>query len=129
MPRYFFNLSDGKHTFTDWTGIELAGLADVREHARVQVREIKGALSEQILQSWFGWTTIVVNANGKPVFEIGFGCWADRIKERADAKSPIRARTMSALPSKADIWGERGCPFSESRPLGCAPDFNALQQQ
>jgi uncharacterized protein DUF6894 len=118
---HVFYLSDGKHTFTDWTGIELAGLADVREHARVQVREIKGALSEQTLQSWSGWTTIVVNANGKPVFEIGFGCWADRIKERADAKSPIRA--------KADIWGERGCPFSESRPLGCAPDFNALQQQ
>jgi uncharacterized protein DUF6894 len=74
MPRYFFYLSDGKHTFTDRTGIELAGLADVREHARVQVREIKGALSEQTLQGWSGWKMIVVNADGKSVFEIGFWC-------------------------------------------------------
>jgi hypothetical protein len=38
----------------------------------VQVREIKGALSERTLESWSGWKMIVVDANEKSVFEIDF---------------------------------------------------------
>ena len=73
MPLYFFHFSDGKRTFTDSTGVELTGIAAVRERATAQIREMKGALSERTLQSWSGWKMIVVNAEGKTVFEIGFG--------------------------------------------------------
>jgi len=73
VPLYFFHFSDGKRTFTDSTGVELTGIAAVRERATAQIREMKGALSERTLQSWSGWKMIVVNAEGKTVFEIGFG--------------------------------------------------------
>ncbi len=72
MSRYFFHFSDGKRTFTDNTGTELAGLGDARKHAVSQVRELKGAISEQKIQNWVGWKMIVVDANGKTVLNVGF---------------------------------------------------------
>ena len=72
MPRYFFHFSDGKRTFTDNTGAELAGVGDARKLAILQVRELKGAISEQIVQNWLGWKLIVVNAMGEAVVEVGF---------------------------------------------------------
>jgi hypothetical protein len=72
MPIYYFHFSDGKRTFTDSTGIELAGLGDARKHAVSQARELKGAISEQNIQNWAGWKMIVADANGKIVLEVGF---------------------------------------------------------
>jgi Domain of unknown function (DUF6894) len=72
MPRYFFHFSDGKRTFTDSTGIEFTGIAAARAHATEQIREMKIALSERALQNWSGWKMIIVNADGKTIFEIGF---------------------------------------------------------
>jgi|APFre7841882630_1041343.scaffolds.fasta_scaffold790214_1 hypothetical protein len=72
MPRYFFHFNGGKRTFTDDTGTELAGLGDARKHAIRQARELKGAISEQTIQSCAGWKVITADANGKIVLEIGF---------------------------------------------------------
>ena len=72
MPRYFFHFSDGKHTFTDATGVELNGIAAARAHATVQIREMRGAQSERSLQNWATWKMIVIDAKGKTLFEVGF---------------------------------------------------------
>jgi hypothetical protein len=72
MPRYFFHFSDGKQTFTDRIGVELASLAHARNNAVAQVREMKSSLSERLIQEWSGWKMIVIDANGKTVLEIGF---------------------------------------------------------
>lgn len=72
MPRYYFHFSDGKRTFTDDIGVELAGIALARARAAVQIREMRGVLSEQSIQDWQNWKMIVVDDGGKTVFEIGF---------------------------------------------------------
>jgi hypothetical protein len=72
MPRYFFHFSDGKRTFTDRIGLELAGLADVRNRVIRQVRDLKSSLSEDGIQDWSGWKMIVIDAKGKTVLEVGF---------------------------------------------------------
>jgi hypothetical protein len=72
MPRYFFHFSDGKRTFTDTIGLELAGLADVRNRVITQVRDLKSSLSEDHIQDWSGWKMIVIDAKGKMVLEVSF---------------------------------------------------------
>jgi hypothetical protein len=46
MPRYYFHFSDGKRTFTDTIGLELADLVDVRNRVITQIRDLKSSLSE-----------------------------------------------------------------------------------
>lgn len=72
MPRYYFHFSDGKRTFTDAIGVELAGIAAARANAIAQVRDMRSALTERGIQDWSGWKMVVVNANGKTVLEVGF---------------------------------------------------------
>ena len=72
MPRYFFHFSDGKRQFSDSAGHELSGLAAAREHATKQVRDLKAAMCNPIIQDLSGWTMTVVDANCKSVFTIGF---------------------------------------------------------
>ena len=72
MPRYFFHFSDGKRQFTDDSGFELSGLAEVRLHATGQVRELKAAMCAPHIQDLSGWSMSVHDAKGKIVFEIGF---------------------------------------------------------
>ena len=73
MPRYYFNFSDGKRTFTDSTGIELTGIAAARSQVTAQMRDMQSGLSERTLQDWSGWKMIVVDEKGKTVLEVGFG--------------------------------------------------------
>jgi hypothetical protein len=72
MPRYYFNFSDGKHTFTDRIGLELVSFADVRNQVINQVRDIKGALSERRIQDWADWKMIVTDASGIVILEVAF---------------------------------------------------------
>ncbi len=72
MPRYFFHVSRGKHTFTDSAGVELAGIAAARTHATTQIRDMRDSLPSGHLQDWLGWKIIVVDAEGKTVLEVGF---------------------------------------------------------
>ena len=72
MPRYYFNFSDGKHVFSDSIGLELTGLADVRDRAAKQIRTVKSSQSEHHIQDWADWKMNVVDANGNSVLEVGF---------------------------------------------------------
>ena len=72
MPRYFFHFSDGKRKFTDATGIELTGIAAARALAISQVRDMKGLLAERTIQDWSAWKMLVIDANGKAIFEVDF---------------------------------------------------------
>jgi hypothetical protein len=72
MPRYFFHISRGKHTFTDSAGVELAGIEAARTHATTKIRDMRASLAAGCLQDWSGWTMTVGDAKGKTVLEIGF---------------------------------------------------------
>lgn len=72
MHRYFFNLYDGKRTYTDKYGVKLSGIAAARKHARAQILEIKGAPHLEPIQDWKGWVLIISDVNGKIVGEINF---------------------------------------------------------
>jgi hypothetical protein len=72
VPRYFFHFSDGSRQFSDGVGIDLSGMAAERSHATQQVREIKAAMCDPLIQDLSGWTMTVVDAKGKTVFGLGF---------------------------------------------------------
>jgi hypothetical protein len=72
MPRYFFHISRGKHTFTDSAGVELIGIAAARAHATTQIRDMRASVPAGRLQDWSGWTMTAVDTKGKTVLEIGF---------------------------------------------------------
>ena len=72
MPRFYFHFSDGKQTFTDAIGLELAGFVDVRNRVITQIRDLKRSQSEHRIQDWSGWKVIVMDAMGKMVLEVGF---------------------------------------------------------
>ena len=72
VPRFYFHFSDGKRRFSDGAGHELSGMAAARAHAAKQVRELKAAMCDPHIQDLSGWSMTVVDANGKPVLEIGF---------------------------------------------------------
>ena len=72
MSRFFFHFSDGTRTFTDTTGIELAGIAAIRKHARAQIRDMVSVITERNFQDWAGWKMIVLDAFGKTILEVSF---------------------------------------------------------
>ena len=72
MPRYFFHFSDGKQTFTDAIGVELVNLAQARNNAIAQIRELNDSLSEHRIQEWSSWKMIVIDEKKDTAFEIGF---------------------------------------------------------
>ena len=72
MPRYFFHFGDGKHNFTDSTGIELAGVANVRAHAQIQIRDMRAAPANGRVQDWSGWEMSVLDHAGRIVLVLGF---------------------------------------------------------
>ena len=72
MPRYFFHFSDGSRQFSDGVGIDLSGMAAARSQATQQVREIKAAMCDPLIQDLSGWTMTVVDAKGKTVFDLRF---------------------------------------------------------
>ena len=72
VPRYFFHFSDGERQFSDDKGQDLAGLRAARAHATGQVRELKVAMCDQVIQDLSGWSMSVADARGRIVFVLGF---------------------------------------------------------
>lgn len=68
----FFHFNDGKRRVTDTIGVELTGIAAARKHAMAQIREMKNILLKRQIQNWSELQMVVVNADGKMVFEVGF---------------------------------------------------------
>ena len=116
MPRYFFHFSDGEHTFTDATGGDFMGAEAVRVHAKRQVREIKGVLSERRILDWSSWKMIVANIEGKTVFEVGFDRGSENDDEAGGEVPPIadadgvqpRVNGRKAAPPEPALRARRG---------------------
>jgi hypothetical protein len=72
VPRYFFHFTDGRRTFTDAAGVDLPGVAAMRQHAAEQIRELRRAMSEPKRQNWSSWKIIAADGFGNSVYEIGF---------------------------------------------------------
>lgn len=72
MPRYFFHFSDGERRFSDETGQDLSGLRAARAHATDQVRELKVAMCDQVIQDLSAWSMSVADTRGRIVFVLGF---------------------------------------------------------
>lgn len=71
MPRYFFHLTDGTIEFTNSTGIELPGIASMRQHATEQIRKLSDAIPKHTIAIWSKWKIIAVDSAGNKVVEIG----------------------------------------------------------
>jgi len=71
MPRYFFHLTDGTIELTDSTGVELPGIASMRQHATEQIRKLSDAVPKHKIAIWSKWKIIAVDSTGNKVFEIG----------------------------------------------------------
>jgi hypothetical protein len=74
MPRYYFNVKDGK-TLLDNDGHECASLAEARKLAIEHSGEIlKDGASESLWsgQPWIMWVTDAPNGGGKTLFTLHF---------------------------------------------------------
>ena len=72
MPRYFFHFTNGRQTFTDSTGVELAGVAAARQHATQQIHQLRNVMPGVKLQNWLGWKIVAIDKVGNTVYEVGF---------------------------------------------------------
>jgi hypothetical protein len=68
MPRYFFNLNDGRKVVPDRDGTELPDNHAARAHASRVMREL--ARNREELTS--AWRLLVSEGRGRPCFELAF---------------------------------------------------------
>jgi hypothetical protein len=68
MPRYFFNLYDGRTIIPDPDGTELSDYHSARAHAFRVMRELARNREEQTST----WRLIVHEGRGTPCFELAF---------------------------------------------------------
>ena len=70
MPRFFFNLTDGKRTFDDPEGTELSDVASARDEAILSARELLKLRSRPGLPKWSSWSICVEIEEGGQVFSL-----------------------------------------------------------
>ncbi|SRR6266849_4202193 len=75
MPRYFFNLNDGRKVIPDLEGTELPDDDSARAHAAQVVRE----LARNREPTTRSWRLAVCDAHGTPCFELPFASMEDPI--------------------------------------------------
>jgi hypothetical protein len=68
MPRYFFDLNDGRRVIPDPDGTELSDDPAARAHAFRVMREL--ARNREELTS--AWRLVVCRGRGSPCFELAF---------------------------------------------------------
>ena len=68
MPRYFFNLHDGRKIIPDPDGLEFADHHAARAHAFRVMRE----LSRNREETTSAWRLVVCEERGMPSFELSF---------------------------------------------------------
>jgi hypothetical protein len=69
MPRYFFNLYDGRKIIPDPYGTELSGYDAARAHASRVMRELTKNREEEETSAW---RLVVHEGSGTPCFELAF---------------------------------------------------------
>jgi hypothetical protein len=88
MPRYFFHFTNGRQNFPDSTGVELPGIAAMRQHATEQILQLRSVMPGVKLQNWLGWKITVVDNVGNTVYEVGFDSAALEMRPHNFARSP-----------------------------------------
>jgi hypothetical protein len=73
MPRYFFNLTDGRKFIPDADGTELPDDHAARAHAFRVMRELARNREEQTS----AWRLVVCERHGTPCFELAFASAAE----------------------------------------------------
>jgi Domain of unknown function (DUF6894) len=68
MPRYFFNLYDGRKIIPDPDGTELPDYHSARAHAYRVMRELNRHREEETS----AWRLVVHDGSGAPCFELAF---------------------------------------------------------
>jgi hypothetical protein len=69
MPRYFFNIANGR-SFDDVDGLELPDIAAARAEAMGFARDLMRLEPER--RDWSRWAVRVTDDNRKPVFDLPF---------------------------------------------------------
>ncbi len=94
MPRYFFHFTDGRRTFTDVVGVELSGVAAMRQYAAEELRRLRSVMPDEKLQNWLGWKIIAVDSVGNTIYEVGFDVTLNNpeVRQPNFAHSPRPAR-------------------------------------
>lgn len=67
MPRYFFHISDGRHTYPDPLGIALPSLKAARAHAR---QDARGLSESWMALSRAEWRLTVADESGTQLLSI-----------------------------------------------------------
>jgi hypothetical protein len=76
MPRYFFNLFDGRKIVPDPVGTELSDFHSARTHAFRVMRELAKHREEQTK----AWRLVVYEEHGAPCFELAFASGEDAFR-------------------------------------------------
>ena len=94
MPRYFFNLNDGRRIIPDLEGTELPDDDSARVHGCHVVRE----LARNRERTTRSWRLAVCDAQGTPCFELPFASLDDPVST-VILPLPISAQRMMPLRS------------------------------
>jgi hypothetical protein len=95
VPRYFFNLNDGRRIVPDLEGTEVPDEDSARAHGCHVVRE----LARNREQTTRGWRLTVCDAQGAPCFELPFASLDDPV---ATVILPLRVAIEDAYPNTAE---------------------------
>jgi hypothetical protein len=101
MPRYFFNLKDGRRIVPDPDGTELPDEDSARAHARQVVWE----LTRNCEQRTNSWRLAVCDGRGAPCFEVLFASVDESVTQLPHAMRALAgvARRNAALLNDGSI--------------------------
>jgi hypothetical protein len=85
MPRYFFNIKDGRKIISDPEGTELPDEESAREYAREVVRELTRNRENRTTS----WRLAVCNEQGTPCFELLFASLVESITQLPPAARAV----------------------------------------
>jgi hypothetical protein len=95
VPRYFFNLNDGRRIVPDLEGTELPCDDSARAHGCHVVRE----LARNRERTTTSWRLVVCDAQGTPCFELPFASMDAPV---STVILPLRVMIEAACPSAAE---------------------------
>jgi hypothetical protein len=96
VPRYFFNLNDGRRIVPDLEGTELPDGASARAHGCHVVRE----LARNRERTTRSWRLAVCDAQGTPCFELPFASPDDSV---STVMLPLRISVQRMMPIRSAV--------------------------
>jgi Domain of unknown function (DUF6894) len=77
MPRYYFHLTDGKHTLNNHQGLDLPGRAAARQDAEDLARDLQHG-EKMPGWNWKGWFVRIVDQHGHEVDKVPIAVTLER---------------------------------------------------